>query len=73
MDYPWRSDEKPIQFYVKDLRIFGDAVHPKDVLIVDDNIYSFAFNLENGIPIIPFYGEKNDKEMIKVIKYLSKI
>lgn len=48
-------------------------MHPKDVLIVDDNIYSFAFNLENGIPIIPFYGEKNDKEMIKVIKYLSQI
>lgn len=57
---------------MKDLRIFKD-VDPKNILIIDDNIYSFAFNLENGIPIIPFYGQKEDKEMIKIIKYLQKI
>eukprot|EP00347_Sterkiella_histriomuscorum_P019224 403342466 len=71
VDHPG-TDNKRIQFFVKDLRIFKD-VDPKNILIIDDNIYSFAFNLENGIPIIPFYGQKDDKEMIKVIKYLQRI
>lgn len=46
---------------------------PKNILIVDDNVYSFAFHLENGIPIVPYFGDKEDKEMIKVIKYLQNI
>lgn len=43
------------------------------MLIVDNFIYSFAFHLENGIPCVPFFGEKDDKELIKVIKYFTKI
>ncbi len=42
----------------------------ENILIIDNNIYSFAFNLENGIPIINFMGDKNDNELIKVMKYL---
>ena len=45
----------------------------KDVLIIDNYVYSFAFHLENGIPIVPFFGEKDDTEMIKVIKYIASI
>ena len=45
----------------------------KDVLIIDNFVYSFAFHLENGIPIVPFFGEKNDKELLKVIKYINSI
>jgi len=57
---------------VKDLRIFK-GLDLKEVLIIDDNVYSFAFHLENGVPIVPFFGDKDDKEMIKVIKYLKSI
>ena len=42
----------------------------ENILIIDNNIYSFAFNLENGIPILNFMGDKNDNELIKVMKYL---
>ena len=42
-----------------------------DILIVDNMIYSFAFNLENGIPILNYEGDKNDIEMIHVIKHLK--
>ncbi|CDW74995.1 nli interacting factor-like phosphatase family protein [Stylonychia lemnae] len=59
-------------FYVKDLRIFK-GLDLKDALIIDDNVYSFAFHLDNGVPIVPFFGDKEDKEMIKVIKYLKSI
>jgi hypothetical protein len=57
---------------VKDLRIFS-GIDLKDVLIVDNYVYSFAFHLENGIPIVPFIGQKDDQELIKVIKYITDI
>lgn len=42
-------------------------------MIVDNYVYSFAFQLENGIPIVPFFGDKEDAEMIKVIRYIESI
>ena len=36
--------------YVKDLRIIRDR-DIKDILIVDNSIISFAYQLDNGIPI----------------------
>jgi len=32
----------------------------KDMLLVDNAAYSFGFQLENGLPIIPFYDSKED-------------
>jgi TFIIF-interacting CTD phosphatase-like protein len=39
------------------------------MLIVDNYIYSFALNIENGISIKPYYEGKDDSEL----KYLSSI
>ena len=50
---------------VKDLSIFKD-VQIENILIVDNNIYSFAFHLENGIPILGYMGGKDDVELIKL-------
>lgn len=37
---------------VKDLDIFtAGELELKKILIVDNNLYSFAFNLEHGIPV----------------------
>lgn len=36
-------------------------------MIVDNAAYSFGYQIENGIPIIPFYDNYEDKEL----KYLS--
>jgi hypothetical protein len=41
------------------------------VVIVDNFIYSFAFHLSNGIPCVPFFGEKDDRELIKIIKHFT--
>ena len=43
---------------MKDLTIFSGEVTVDDIVIVDNNIYSFAFNLENGIPILNYMGDK---------------
>jgi len=42
--------------YVKDLSIISDR-DLKDVVIVDNSIVSFAYNLSNGIPIASFTGQ----------------
>jgi hypothetical protein len=55
---------------VKDLRIFK-GIHLKNILFIDNYVYSFAFQLENGIPVVPFMGDPNDKELIKIIRYLK--
>lgn len=57
---------------MKDLRIFAN-IDLKDILIVDNYVHSFAFHLENGIPIVPFEGDKEDSELIKVIRYINSI
>jgi len=40
---------------------------------VDNFVYSFAFNLDNGVPVVPFFGQKGDRELIKVASYLEQI
>ena len=42
-------------------------------MIIDNNIYSFALNLENGIPVHNFLGDKNDTCLLQVINYLDYI
>ena len=56
--------------FVKDLNMFKGEVSLKDILLIDNNIYSFGFQLENGIPILDFLGDKNDTELLKVMHTL---
>jgi CTD small phosphatase-like protein 2 len=45
----------------------------EDLVIVDNSIISFAFQLDNGIPICAFYGENKyqDQELLYLITYLD--
>ena len=58
--------------YVKDLSIIKDR-NLKDVIIVDNSIISFAFNLSNGIPIKAFLGNKNDEELLFMVTFLEEL
>jgi CTD small phosphatase-like protein 2 len=42
-----------------------------EMVIVDNAVYSFGFQLENGIPIIPYYEDDNDEELFHLIPYLT--
>lgn len=35
----------------------------KDIVIIDNLVHSFGLQLENGIPILEFLDNKNDKEL----------
>ena len=41
-------------------------------MLVDNAAYSYAFQLENGIPILPFY-EGTDYELAALESYLDEI
>lgn len=58
--------------YVKDLSIIEDR-QLKDIIIVDNSLISFAFNLSNGIPIKAFLGNKNDEELLFMVTLLEEV
>lgn len=42
------------------------------MVIVDNAVYSFGYQLDNGIPIIPYYDDKqNDEELMHLIYYIN--
>ncbi len=67
-----------IQFYnnaflVKDLRIIRNR-DLKDIVLVDNSAISFLPQLENGVPILPFYDhEDDDGEFLDLTRYLMSI
>jgi len=51
------------------LRIFKNR-SKKKLILIDNSCFSFCNNLNNGIPIIPFYNDKCDTELIKLEKFI---
>ena len=55
--------------YVKDLDVLLNR-DLKNVVLVDNAAYSYSMQLENGIPIVPFYKSKDDDELIVLEDFL---
>lgn len=58
------------RFYVKDLRVLQNRPLDKTI-IIDNAVYSFAFHLDNGIPIVPFFDNKEDVEFLHLMRYFK--
>jgi CTD small phosphatase-like protein 2 len=58
-------------FFVKDLRIINRQ--PEDIILVDNSTCAFGFQLNNGVPIIPFTGDKTDVELLLLSEYLRQL
>ena len=56
--------------FIKDLRIFENR-NLNDIILVDNAAYSFGFQIENGIPILPFYDSKEDIELKNLTSFLK--
>ncbi|TNV87330.1 hypothetical protein FGO68_gene2233 [Halteria grandinella] len=61
------------QVFIKDLSILLGGRVIRDIIIVDNKIESYSSNLENGIPIISYYGEPGDIMLKKLAKYLLRL
>jgi len=58
--------------WIKDLRIIQNR-ELNDMVIVDNYVHSFAYQLENGIPILEWHDDKNDRELKFLQEYLEKL
>ena len=59
--------------YIKDLRIFSDFKKLEDIIILDNSLFSFANQLNNGILITSFFSDTNDTFLENVKCYLDYI
>ena len=57
------------RIFVKDLRIIK-GVDLKDIILLDNSIYSFSAQISNGILVNSFFNDKNDIELLNVLGYL---
>ena len=58
--------------YIKDLRIFANR-SLKDMVIVDNATYSFAYQLDNGIPIVSWNDDMYDRELFSLMDYVKSL
>ena len=54
---------------IKDLRIFKN-IDLKKIILIDNSMYSFASQINNGILINSFFNDKNDTELNNALEYL---
>ena len=59
-------------FWIKDLRIICNR-ELKNLIIIDNFVYSFGLNLDNGIPILEYTGDPDDRELKHLQSYLIKV
>ena len=55
--------------FVKDLKKLGRDL--KDVIIVDNSPMAYLLNSDNGLPIMTWFDDKNDKELFKITPILD--
>jgi len=65
-------EHKGQKIFIKDLSILK-GIDLRNVLFVDNHIFSFAGNLRNGIPVVDFVGKKDDYELLKVANYVKNL
>lgn len=55
--------------YIKDLNVLGRDIDK--TIIIDNSVIAFSLNLDNGIPIHSFSGDKQDTELFKLIEIID--
>lgn len=56
------------KFYTKDLRVVKRKL--SSLVLVDNSAYSFLLQQANGVPILPYYDDKRDRELEHLEGYL---
>ncbi len=62
----------PEGIHIKHLGVLGNR-ELKNIVIIDNAVYSFGYHLDNGIPMVPFYDNKLDKELVLLMQYIESL
>lgn len=65
----WKT---PDGVYVKDLRVFHQY-KMEEIVLIDNAVYSFGHQLDNGIPIFNYIQGEDDKQLLYLKEYLELI
>ena len=60
------------EIYIKDLSVFKN-IDLKNIIIIDNSVVSFTYQLNNGMPILPYYDCNKDNELVCLAYYLIAI
>lgn len=58
-------------YFLKDIREINRR--QSDMVIVDNSPFSYALNIDNAVPILPFYGNSKDVELKSLLGYLQEV
>lgn len=60
--------------FIKDFRIVAsDKFKKEDIILLDNKVISFAYNMYQGIPILPFYDDQQDTELRDIVPFLKSL
>jgi len=58
-------------YYVKDLRVLcGRKL--RDIVLVDNSVFSAAYQLENWVEVVSWYSDPGDTELLTLLRWLPK-
>lgn len=60
--------------FIKDFRLIANHyIAKEDMLILDNKMISYAYELYQGIPILPYYDDSQDTELRDIVPFLIQL